>query len=843
MADIKLKIQTGLDKNSSSIDTVSLFNASMIGENKGVISNTSIKGKEGWTGIFASVPTGDNNVSNGLSWALGELCFNNNDYLDNISPSNATLESEKNGTVYIFGATDGNGYEPVFLRIYGEGIRFLVLKGDESTGQYPVEAVVNGEYITNDNNSLEIRCDPSLSIQSIDITKWSKPNYNAVITSIETFTDDIIVDGLSGLKSVETLTQMTGKPKEIYYGGVESRGSAEILDKKGSIKDLISVGTIDNSQTKIEIWANGKKLNTQKSIDSNYENRNFTIDFGDVISQLEQIQVSRKTNDDVSALIVLKEMLGMAGLNEQQYDLSNKVLIDGNFISIEEYLNKVTFTNIHNQASLKKHIDDICIATQLNFYEKNGVLIFVSSRPKIVDKEQTILHIPSKYQHSTPSKDVLLKNKYSKVDIKRNEIYKTLQEAGATTATGNLRPNVDFTQPIFYPKDGVYINDPKGFYRYATNEEIDGQIVTYEWASKGYYENNQDIYPWEKEYYQQESARVDVYVQSGSIKLSKSDYPFDELKIAKENGSPKVAYNVFEYEGYAIDTDNTDILLDKDEVTSSWNWVVTENNQNPFTLYMKAKKISENGSLKVQDSSFSYVNAGMVDYIDMNGATKYLFADPYAGQGSNISIEPLPDGWRINYRLYTGKIEAKASMTGTVNKGKVTSLQVNGERNGYQVKIFQIPQITVSLDAYKVDARFEDELYSIENTSVEKKVTISLQQSEYMQTTAKIQTQKGEETLANYVGLNILEDYKNGVSTAKLTSVCADLYDENGTKIRDWSKGETYEIGDIVQIDKDNNGTPLWTTSSKEPMLWRVTGRNFHKEGVPLVDLELQEIK
>lgn len=92
------------------------------------------------------------------------------------------------------------------------------------------------------------------------------------------------------------------------------------------------------------------------------------------------------------------------------------------------------------------------------------------------------------------------------------------------------------------------------------------------------------------------------------------------------------------------------------------------------------------------------------------------------------------------------------------------------------------------------------------------------------------------------IGNNIINDYKNGITTANVTISCSDYYDINGTKVIDWASGEMIQVGDIVRVDKDNKGNSLWNYANGSPMYWKVTGRNFRKNGVPLIDLELQEI-
>ena len=93
------------------------------------------------------------------------------------------------------------------------------------------------------------------------------------------------------------------------------------------------------------------------------------------------------------------------------------------------------------------------------------------------------------------------------------------------------------------------------------------------------------------------------------------------------------------------------------------------------------------------------------------------------------------------------------------------------------------------------------------------------------------------------VANNIFNLYGNGISTAKITVVCGDYYDENANKIKNWANGDIIQVGDIVRVDKDNLGNALWKYSDGSNIYFRVTGSSFRHVGVPLVDLELQEVK
>lgn len=97
-------------------------------------------------------------------------------------------------------------------------------------------------------------------------------------------------------------------------------------------------------------------------------------------------------------------------------------------------------------------------------------------------------------------------------------------------------------------------------------------------------------------------------------------------------------------------------------------------------------------------------------------------------------------------------------------------------------------------------------------------------------------------SLSDFIATNLLINYKNGVKTANLTICCANYYDSNNRLAIDWNKGQIIDVGQIVQIDNDNNGNSFVNNKDGSPIQWRVTGRIFRKSGVPLVDLELQEI-
>lgn len=81
----------------------------------------------------------------------------------------------------------------------------------------------------------------------------------------------------------------------------------------------------------------------------------------------------------------------------------------------------------------------------------------------------------------------------------------------------------------------------------------------------------------------------------------------------------------------------------------------------------------------------------------------------------------------------------------------------------------------------------------------------------------------------------IKNDYKNGIATATVDVFINNLYNSNQELIKDWSKGEILEVGDIVYFENNFyvNGSQIY---------WKITGRKFKYSGSPTLSLELQEV-
>ena len=114
-----------------------------------------------------------------------------------------------------------------------------------------------------------------------------------------------------------------------------------------------------------------------------------------------------------------------------------------------------------------------------------------------------------------------------------------------------------------------------------------------------------------------------------------------------------------------------------------------------------------------------------------------------------------------------------------------------------------------------------------------------IQGNELIQETAMYKGVKMSEIIAT----NILNDYAEGISDATITLSCADYYNQFGDLVKKWGDGDIINLQDVVVVKKDNIGTPLVTYKNGEEYKWRVKSVTFRKNGVPLVDLKLQEIR
>jgi hypothetical protein len=212
------------------------------------------------------------------------------------------------------------------------------------------------------------------------------------------------------------------------------------------------------------------------------------------------------------------------------------------------------------------------------------------------------------------------------------------------------------------------------------------------------------------------------------------------------------------------------------------------------------------------------------------------FATAKLNDESTISIIKNEDGTiTCNYKIMSNKDELGAALAykyATPNDAELAR----------QIKKYRAETITINLLGTKITFNFNS---NNETQASTENYTYNLSTNELMQEKAiyKDNYSSNGYNLAQLVKDNIVNDYSKGISTIIANTNCIDVNDINGNLHYIFKNGNIFKDGDIVRIDKDNNYLSLYKYSDGSDMCFKVTGRRFRKQGVPLIDLELQEVK
>lgn len=534
-------------------------------------------------------------------------------------------------------------------------------------------------------------------------------------TNGEMFYDDILViDKNNGLKSVESLSQSTGQPKEIFYGVVPSTSSLQIVDINGDIAKMVESGEIPNSNVKVDVVVNGKQVQSHISTNSEYNinTKIFSTEMSDILSKWENIVVLNNKGYSEYLYKILQKILMVADYSVEEIDeMCDTQIVYGNnnlIGSVKDYLNTILVRNNYNDTlNLKQAVENVCTIAQLNVFQRDdGKIKFVSSRPRIVGNEP-ILSIPKKQQLSTPQIDFIVKNKYNSIKYNHVELIENVKEV---------------------------------FSLRATIEDKDGNL--------------------------------DLESIGANVKIITED-------------------------------DGTSYLCFIKEVTNYSSMFTFQNvysDHNVHPVQITTQNYEETISSISKSVGFNY-SQSTIDEYDFSSYAPATILSNYSGTNS----ETIAFKIELNNE-HKSKISIK--LFARVFNRKETTLQSGDGTNQYEYNF--------SNSWLKSNTHFIDWDAEPSNRNI---------------------------NIYNIITNNIIKDYSDGIKTATLTICCADYYDTNGEKAKDWNNGEILQVGDIVRVDKDNNGNSAMKRADGSDMYFKVTGRRFRKVGVPLVDLELQEVK
>lgn len=542
----------------------------------------------------------------------------------------------------------------------------------------------------------------------------------------------IEIDKTNGLKSIESLSQSTGQPKDVFYGSISNSGIANIFDIDGEIYDMVKGGVIENSNMPLDVFLNGNKIQSHISNDSSYNgnSKTFTVYMNDKISSWEELIFSGMplTEGSKSAYEVLLYVMKSLGYNSEQIDnmLKNDVVygVENQNGTILDYLKtiKIEYPYI-GRGTYKEVIDKICSLAQLQVLcDNNGNPIFVSARPFITgNQSRNAIVIPQKYMGSNLEKTVILKNKYDKIELEETIVEKvTIDNSNCGNAT-------------------------------VENEGYEIEGLGAEISISGY------------------NVGIKLYFKTFTITIP-----------AKTNLNLNTTYNITNFS--SILNVGNNILVD---------------NIKTYNFYPQ-------------------------------GSTTPIIISPQVildRTGINIDKE------KINSVIYDSTNDTfTISFVACVGRDVMAKTPIYGQDDIiWDNQEYIAKSITFTFLGQQLQVQFNKSDVS-ESISNNPKTILKLNTNELLQSTTTIENVK----MSTYIKNNVFFDYSNGVSDAKFELFCGDLYYSNGELAKDWSNGEIVEVGDIVKIPNNK--------MENKDLIFKVVGRTFKKQGVPLIDLELQEV-
>lgn len=750
MADIKVVIQLQ--------DTVEDEIKSL--ESPTAVNNASIQK----TGEQLNKLSTKSNGANLKSWATGSLSLADG----YVGGANTKLIGQHGYNGYVFGAVPKDKKLTVTLEIVGKYIDSIIIYGDKEANQFPTKAYRDGnpnDIIYSDDPNWAIKFSEQSTSHTLTFLEWNRADYNACITHVAELKNKLTLDK-SWIKSVESLSQSTGRPQEIYYGVTPSSGNINILDIDGEIKDYIQDGIIQNSNLQISTYVNDNLLQKHISLDSEYsQSGELSLSLEDELSKLDNIKFDGFTLDssNLSLITLLYNVLGLAGIDSSSVVFESSALY-------ERVLNIFIPYSYMNSSSAREALDKICQVAQLNILmNPNGELKICDARP-IIKSLDNVICIPSKNQVGRPLRDIINRNNYNKVIVPYNEVtydYVELVQIPFST----------YETPAFVD---LYSSDDDKHFSKVENRQFSQFVDVHNTANK------------ELTY-----IAFNVPYQAASY----FRYSLSKFTVDKND-------SITDYENFKLSIVGNSLtqLIGSDAEGKTKFWLVNSSENNQSTdVFIK------NNEEQIINTFFNKDSNGKIASAKDVGA---------------YALGVVLNAKTIDFYIF--KLDARISPDTIERDGAVVLAEGDVE---------QLNDYTGTIIIYNKALSINSKTY----TKGDGLNSITLQGDNEL-ITNKGYTSDGY-TLRAYIANNIIEDYKNGISLAKITISCSDMFNIQGNKVKDFSNGEVLNVGDIVRVDKDNNGNSLWSYTNGTPMYWRVTGRKFRKAGVPMIDLELQEVR
>lgn len=741
---------------------------------------------------------------------------------------------------------------------------------------------------------------------------------------------DYEITPLNGLNSVESKSQSTTQPKEIFYGVVPNTGSFEVTDYNGKIRKKIEADEIDYSNTQAELDFNGQVINSHITTDSDYnEDTVFSAEMTDTLANWDNINFAgRALTDKCSLYLVLENIIDttlahcffyrkevkikeigetgawdetiegvvvehifyrISGTIPVQYKITKghsyfiKIkgsdrgdLLPTTYNEIQLYFpsnsHKRDFTpteannidislkieNISNESGIANI--DLLINTYNQYCTINEVAIYDLTELGLADKTETELNalfgdIPDIAAEHTQKRIVVLNGASSTettiADYLKNILVSypylpasTLREAltsvcevaqlqivgtpegsweflsarplmAATDAVLKIPPSMQFDRP---QKDVILKNKYDGV-------ELDAIEVT---DAK---EEGDTVYTYS-------TSNIAINESDKVKKTGTSDKIHQGAGRFEKFGTSNYVYKTFAISFYSISN------LGTETVTKVYDKVDDKGNANiscSVTYQLKQGKYSNTNGKKVTKETYGSgeIPTRFSDYFTFNGVLyggneKFDLDIPDNSNLKTATVTKDDNGYyhvELTVLVYNEQYDYRKATHAYGSPNNV--FYYDGDYNEYTAT-----QLNVTFKGDKRVVSFDITKSASSANVASAKTVAKLNHNTLLQTGT---TYKGT-PIADIIRENVLDDYKNGISTATLNCTCDDVYTTKGTLALNFSEGRTLQVGDIVRLDKSHSGVSYYTKQDGSPQHFKVTGVTYGYDGYPYQNLELQAL-
>lgn len=772
-------------------------------ESTSKVANTSYK--VGSDNYYTGLPTSTFAGSNGLVWAgdSGELVINDNSMLDNLQNSDGFVEDEENPEEFFWGLTDANGEYELTLKIEGSGISLVTIFGDTVNQQFPIEAYLDGSTtpIYSDDPQWVIWFPSTANSHTIRFMKWNRKGYNAAITLIRITSSYYDLTTFTGLNDVKVTLQRNTNPQELEYGVVPNSGTFEMTDTDGEVEDLIRDGILPISNLPVDYYVNGKRKSCHITRDSDYRtDRIASASMSNNLSNWDSIQFKGRayTGTRTTLYTMLLDILNSTIFNNKLTSTTFDSLLIG--LAKSRLQEIYTAYDYVEPDTLRNTVDKVCVVAQLNCYEvaENDYpynIRFVHAMPVEYNTVQ-VLTIPERYQASLPTKDIILRNKYDGTEVQECQV-KDVKEIDTLvySRTDEVR---------FFSVISREANQAKGDWVtaiYGNNYEITAVCLIAEYA----YISSVQI------------------PKSQNLNLSQITSVYSGVS---EYGNANISYSI---EGKKLTYNNATIDVntprDPDDVSVG-----------TVTSYEKGTLSKEESLLNMEQ--YLPILTLAVEKSDSSMTSSVSLVDLTNNKSVTVDSTSNPNYYIIrDLYILIGETRVSGDYAAL---GSTLVSQIPGT-----VEAYEPTKISISIKGDKRTISFDD-FKAKQSANFDKaKTIVHIDENQLMSNKMNV---AGDLTAAQSFE-NLIRIYYgdtsrgNGKATAKVTVFCGDIYDTAGNMVREWAKGETYELGDVVRVDKDNAGNTEWYYKNGDPYYWRITGLTHRYSGAPYIDLELQEVR